>query len=407
VTAAGASGGPSVSLVIPTRGRPAHLARLLGALRFQTLRSFEVIVVGDSDPGPAARPFPLRYLPLSEANVSRARNMGVMAAAAPLVAFIDDDSVPEFGWLQHLVPALASPRVGSACGYVRGRNGIAFESRVRLFDRHGNDSDSVLAGNGVAILPPSPSQCLKTPGTNCAFRRSALAAAGGFDESFPYFMDETDLNLRLAKAGWMAAVAPKAEVHHAAAASALRSSRRVPLSLYEIGAGHALFLKKHAPDEDHAGPLAAVRRAQTRRLHRLFGLGLIEEGPLRAVLATLENGFADGAARAPQPGLDGLSVLDKAVAHEIRPNPAQVLASGLASRWRRRAEAAAAAAQGQAVTLVESRLDASPSQVVWDDAGYWRHRSGRFRYRQGAAVTPQSELARIGACRYPDAAPVD
>jgi len=47
-----------------------------------------------------------------------------------------------------------------------------------------------------------------------AVRRSALVRIGGFDEGYKFFLDETDVNIRLAQAGYASALAPHAEVHH-------------------------------------------------------------------------------------------------------------------------------------------------------------------------------------------------
>src|SRR5919204_6324683 len=75
-----------VSVVVPTCGRPGLLARCLEALERQTLAraSYEIVVIEDKErAGPAA-----------------ARNRGWRAARAPIVAFTDDDCVPDQDWLR-------------------------------------------------------------------------------------------------------------------------------------------------------------------------------------------------------------------------------------------------------------------------------------------------------------------
>jgi hypothetical protein len=59
-------------------------------------------------------------------------------------------------------------------------------------------------------------------------------------------------------------------VHHAFAASDRRSADRVPLSLFDIGASTAVFLRKHAPDamEDALRRLAEDQRARLFRFVR-------------------------------------------------------------------------------------------------------------------------------------------
>jgi len=79
-----------------------------------------------------------------------------------------------------------------------------------------------------------------------------LVAIGGFDPAFRYFLDETDVNMRLAKAGHATAIVPLAEVHHGFAASRFRRDDRVPRDLSQIGASWTVFQRKHIAEADHA-----------------------------------------------------------------------------------------------------------------------------------------------------------
>src|SRR4051812_49763055 len=93
---------PLVSVVVPTCGRPELLGRCLAALDAQTLPrdTFEVIVIEDTGrEGPAS-----------------ARNRGWRRARAPIVAFTDDDCLPDAGWLAAGVAAMRG--LDAACGRV-------------------------------------------------------------------------------------------------------------------------------------------------------------------------------------------------------------------------------------------------------------------------------------------------
>ncbi len=108
---------PFLSIIVPTYNRPHQLAACLGALADQSYPRdrFEVIVVDDgsrSPLDPVVDPFQpqiqLTLLRQSNAGPSRARNNGGARARGDLLAFTDDDCVPEPGWLRGLAAAFRS-----------------------------------------------------------------------------------------------------------------------------------------------------------------------------------------------------------------------------------------------------------------------------------------------------------
>ena len=89
---------PSISVVVPTYKRPALLGRAVRSILDQSLQDFEVIVVDDAsgdgtEEAVAAFSDPrIRYVRHEEnRGLAAARNSGIKAARAPLVAFLDDD----------------------------------------------------------------------------------------------------------------------------------------------------------------------------------------------------------------------------------------------------------------------------------------------------------------------------
>jgi succinoglycan biosynthesis protein ExoM len=126
------SGGPTASVVICTYNRPALLAASLRSCLADATRrglAFEIIVADNSvaahaagivaalPPGGA----PVRVVAVSPPNISLARNAGLRAAAAPLVAFMDDDLELAPGWLDALVAVLERTGADAAIGPVRPR----------------------------------------------------------------------------------------------------------------------------------------------------------------------------------------------------------------------------------------------------------------------------------------------
>ena len=106
-----------ITVIVPTLRRPDSLERALRSLMAQTRAETLIaeIAVVDNDPAGSARaivgalraqsPVPLLYVPAPEPGVATARNAGLSATSAPLVAFLDDDETAPPEWLQSLYTA--------------------------------------------------------------------------------------------------------------------------------------------------------------------------------------------------------------------------------------------------------------------------------------------------------------
>jgi glycosyltransferase involved in cell wall biosynthesis len=104
-----------LSVVIPTLGRPQLLQRCLGSLaRSEWDEGTLEIVVVDDGPNEATREAVARWMPLMAQRgmvvrylpspgphgPAAARNQGWRAACGRIIAFTDDDTEPEPGWLR-------------------------------------------------------------------------------------------------------------------------------------------------------------------------------------------------------------------------------------------------------------------------------------------------------------------
>lgn len=205
------AGLPSVSVVVPTYNRLPLLTRLLDALGAQEGVDFELIVVDDCSTDGTwellgrrcheDRTRELRMVRLRtpvNSGPATARNLGWRRARADLVAFIDDDCVPEPGWLA----ALASAAEGA--DIVQG-------STLPLAEQ--------AAGRGpFAVFVWIDRDYGRYETCNIAYRRSRLEELGGFDESFgtvggaPVWGEDVDLGWRAREAGAGFAFVPAARV---------------------------------------------------------------------------------------------------------------------------------------------------------------------------------------------------
>lgn len=365
--------GPSV--IVVSRHRPVELHLCLLALTQQDHPDFEVIVVADPGGLAVAQGFAVKAVPFDEPNISKARNAGLSEAAGDVVAFIDDDAVAEPSWLSRLVAPFTVPEVMAAGGFVRGRSGIRVQWGAAWIDRFGADHPFVIEGGG-GVFDALPDRAIKTTGTNCAFRRDVLLAIGGFDPAYRYYHDETDVNLRLRA---RTAVVPMAQVVHAFAASERRRADRAPLSLRDIAASSAVFLRRHGGPVDLEAARVRLRAEQADRLARHARAGRVGTPDIRALLQGFDSGWAEGIAMdlaALPPLAPTRSAFQRLPG--TGPRPGAVLWAWRGWRGRREAEAAEAVRRGRIVTLCCLSLTARAHRLVFTAQGYWRHEGGLF-----------------------------
>ena len=123
----------SVSILIPTLRRPESLARAVRSALSQAATAselVEVVVVDNSPEGSAAEVTAalareagprLVYVHEPRPGVATARNAGLAAAQADLIAFLDDDEEAPEGWLAALLGAHRDHAADVTFGRIVGR----------------------------------------------------------------------------------------------------------------------------------------------------------------------------------------------------------------------------------------------------------------------------------------------
>jgi GT2 family glycosyltransferase len=182
----------SISVVIPTHGRPELLRRCLGTLVSQVYPAdrFEIVVVEDGGPGPAecvVRELrdrhpgaSMRYLAVEQGGPGAARNAGLRLAGRDVVAFTDDDTIPDRHWLLEGARALSA-----GADAVSGRTVVPLSGRP-------TDAEANVQGLERATF----ATC------NVFVKRAWLDRVGGFDPGFRRaYREDSDLEFRLLDAG--------------------------------------------------------------------------------------------------------------------------------------------------------------------------------------------------------------
>lgn len=234
-----------VSVVINTYNRGASLRNTLAALRFQTYSEFEVVVVNgpsqdDTDSVLASHAPDLRVYHCPDVHLSKSRNIGIAHAAGDVVAFIDDDAVPEPNWLSDIVEAYNDPTIGGVGGIVYDHTGASYQYEYSACSRVAVPRFDIKPPFDIYTRPGSD-PFLYLQGTNCSFRRSVLAEIGGFNEEIEYYLDETEVCMRTIDHGFILRSLPRAAVHHKYLPSHIRDNKRVVLDPFATVKNHCCF----------------------------------------------------------------------------------------------------------------------------------------------------------------------
>jgi glycosyltransferase involved in cell wall biosynthesis len=173
--------GPDCSVVIPTHGRRDALLACLEALASQTLADFEVIVVDDGsrealslDPSAWESRFTLKVIRQEQAGPAAARNHGAEHANGDILAFTDDDCLPDPEWLDVLLQRVKTAP-DSLCGTIT-YNGLEEE----LWP----STSQFIIDLVYAHFNASPMEAYFLASNNIACRRDVFLNLGGFDGAF-------------------------------------------------------------------------------------------------------------------------------------------------------------------------------------------------------------------------------
>lgn len=225
---------PKVSVVIATYNRPEYLLGCLDAISKQTFRDFEIVVVDDgSEDGTAKsliectgdngryKGIPFTYTWQKNQGAATARNKGVSKAQGEIIAFTDDDCLPDENWLEKGVK------------YFDDKGVVAVTGQIEKEDKETTPTSCVtytFNANGFMTA-------------NVFYRKTAYKDVGGFDLRFKSFREDSDLGIRIAKTG-KGVNEPKSRVIHRiidySVLGFFKKHIRLKETYYDV-----LFYKKH------------------------------------------------------------------------------------------------------------------------------------------------------------------
>ena len=300
----------TVSIVICTYNRAPFLKRTLNSLANLNYKNFEIVVVN----GPSTdetedvlEPFQnsIKILKNPQTNLSISRNIGIKASAGDIIAFIDDDAIPDPNWLNDILALYTDPNIGGVGGKVYGPGDDHFQFEGGYVNFWG---ESNVHYYGADFNDPKGTRYNMMLGTNCTFRRQAIVAIGGFDEYYEYFHDESDACLRMVRSGFKILNHPKAFIHHEFAKSHIRESTfdGCHLNWYPIIKNKIYFALKNsegmASDAERQNKIIEIRNSHLDDFKYWVHEGKITKAEMKkyteVCLKAFEKGREDGYSKA-------------------------------------------------------------------------------------------------------------
>jgi GT2 family glycosyltransferase len=210
---------PSATVLIATYNRPDYLRTCLKHLDCQTVSPEQTLVVdASSDHGTAdvVKEFPgVVYLRNNRGPGSAAtsRAIGLTYATSEIVAFIDDDAYAEPDWLKQLLRRYDDASVGAVGG--RAKNGQPGEESEGISEIGLLLPDGRLTGY-FAADPGRDVDVDHLLGANMSVRRQIVEELGGIHDYYTStcLREETDIVLRIGRAGYRIVYTPEAVVEH-------------------------------------------------------------------------------------------------------------------------------------------------------------------------------------------------
>ncbi len=265
-----------ITVVVCTYRRAAKLTACLDALDRQTIRDRVEVIVVDDGPDDATAAIAGRYdvrliRHPENRGLAAARNTGIEAASAPVVAFTDDDCIPSVTWLEALLEPYAGDDVMAVGGdvealrhvtlvhrYLSETNRLAplevelsvsssLAYRAKLYIRRNR------RGTGTR---PGTRAVYSLVGANMSFRREALIAVGMFDRRITFGGEDEDICRRLRErfAGEQFLFTSRAVIAHDFDGELRDTLRRS----YQYGAGSARGYLKNADQGPTVFPIPVL-----------------------------------------------------------------------------------------------------------------------------------------------------
>lgn len=240
----------NITVAIPTLDRPTELTRCLDGLFKGTTLPAEVLIVNQGEYDVVELVIkrfrsqystPVIHCSQPPKGLSAARNLATNQANCHIIAFTDDDCVPDPDWLARIERVLIStPTADGVTGSIQPL-GIGYPGEFPI---------SIRIGKKGMMFQRRALPWQVGSGGNFAIRRSWLLSIGGFDErlgagSPGKAAEDTDIFYRLLRAGMLIRYEPDLVIYHER-----QDATRLIRSFWNYSYGIGAFTAKHARKGD-------------------------------------------------------------------------------------------------------------------------------------------------------------
>lgn len=276
-----------ISIIIPTRNRPAELSNCLESLAVQETRTeFEVLVIDDHSDTVVWDHYDkllrqhdwlnLQFLRLdaNSRGAAAARNLAYECSSGEIIALLDDDAIPDSKWLQTIINIFELHKdIDAITGWIDPIDTrhplsifrqVFYEQRYkRLLSRE--STEAIQQSYGIRWQNPNIFLTDNLSGANSAFRRSVVNCPQLFDTKFA-MMHDKEFTISLLKRQKVCVFIPELRIKH----KHTKSLRDALIKSFRSGKYRALLEQKH-PD--------------TLQSHRILDLG----APLKKLEVALNH----------------------------------------------------------------------------------------------------------------------